>query len=601
MTKQYLTQAEAVSADNGMEIYYDKKYDTTDYGLLIQEKRASRQHEVEKFSAEHTRMTPDDFFDLIREKVVAAVPNGTPDIDYLTETLIRGKRRVRDGDYAMLFDTTTDEQFFYIRKNNVWKKDDNINNTTQFVTTSTDCNLQKECISLVQAGLDAQCSTRDTSRKDIRNNTLKTLVGLLDAQYFATKDELIRYIDNKYNRDYVNIDVIKSKRINDLCKYDEYQYKEGLKVMNTVNEMVKSPHIPLLDSILKQIDNGKKYADLVYFINNYTEEHTNQELEHGDPKEMLYCKNTKIPLLPLYYRTLASAWLMDDGDFAKPTFMNALDTIVRKYGKESNDGEAWVDINSGREIIKKAFDTDEGYNNDGRKNVSREVVNEDFESKYSSHIEKVTQLKKLYNSPETRIMFNVVVTLSNVMSIQTANLVEFIVSLASSILQKPDVLPSESEYREQVKQNAKDGEKSIPYKYLYDHTILYLTICAFLIGIQTSIPGIVTKKTYPGCIRSFSGYPFDNSGDHSSVEYLACVVKGTASSSGVWKVIQRKDVKSITKTIVKTIEQYYKDDIRVKQKIHDKVAYLLDHPDEHVPETLSISRWTTFLPPVTRN
>ena len=280
--------------------------------------------------------------------MVAAVPNGTPDIDYLTETLIRGKRRVRDGDYAMLFDTTTDEQFFYIRKNNVWKKDDNINNTTQFVTTSTDCNLQKECISLVQAGLDAQCSTRDTSRKDIRNNTLKTLVGLLDAQYFATKDELIRYIDNKYNRDYVNIDVIKSKRINDLCKYDEYQYKEGLKVMNTVNEMVKSPHIPLLDSILKQIDNGKKYADLVYFINNYTEEHTNQELEHGDPKEMLYCKNTKIPLLPLYYRTLASAWLMDDGDFAKPTFMNALDTIVRKYGKESNDGEAWVDINSGR-------------------------------------------------------------------------------------------------------------------------------------------------------------------------------------------------------------------------------------------------------------
>ena len=597
MTKQYLTKAEAV-ADNGMEIYYDKKYDTTNYSLLIQ-KNEPYANVVEKFSAEHTRMTPDDFFDLIHEKVVAAVPNGTPDIDYLTETLIRGKRRVRDGDYAMLFDTTTDEQFFYIRKNNVWKKDDNINNTTQFVTTSTDCNLQKECISLVQAGLDAQCSTRDTSRKDIRNNTLKTLVGLLDAQYFATKDELIRYIDNKYNRDYVNIDVIKSKRINDLCKYDEYQYKEGLKVMNTVNEMVKSPHIPLLDSILKQIDNGKKYADLVYFINNYTEEHTNQELEHGDPKEMLYCKNTKIPLLPLYYRTLASAWLMDDGDFAKPTFMNALDTIVRKYGKESNDGEAWVDINSGREIIKKAFDTDEGYNNDGRKNVSREVVNEDFESKYSSHIEKVTQLKKLYNSPETRIMFNVVVTLSNVMSIQTANLVEFIVSLASSILQKPDVLPSESEYREQVKQNAKDGEKSIPYKYLYDHTILYLTICAFLIGIQTSIPGIVTKKTYPGCIRSFSGYPFDNSGDHSSVEYLACVVKGTASSSGVWKVIQRKDVKSITKTIVKTIEQYYKDDIRVKQKIHDKVAYLLDHPDEHVPETLSISKWLTFLPPVT--
>ena len=98
MTKQYLTQAKKLSADNGMEIYYDKKYDTTDYGLLIQEKRASRQHEVEKFSAEHTRMTPDEFFDLIREKVVATqVPNGTPDIDYLTETSDKGKKKGSRG------------------------------------------------------------------------------------------------------------------------------------------------------------------------------------------------------------------------------------------------------------------------------------------------------------------------------------------------------------------------------------------------------------------------------------------------------------------------------------------------------------------------
>jgi len=594
MTKQYLTREE-VSSDNGMEIYYDKKYDTTDYGLLIK-KNESHVNTVEKFSAQYNRMTPDEFFDFIREKVATQVPNGTPDIDYLTETLIRGKRRVREGEYAMLFDTSTDEQNYYIRKNNVWKKDDSITNSSQFVTSATDCNLQKECISLVQEGLDAKCKTKDTSRQDIRNTTLKTLIGLLDAQYFATKDELIQYIDTKYIRDYENIDVIKARRVHDLCKYDDYQYREGLKAMNVMTDIVKSPHLNLMQTILSQTDNGKKYADLIYFMNNYTEEHTNQELEKGDPKEMLYCKNTKVPLIPLYYRTLASAWLLDDGNFSKPNFMNALDIIIRKYGKD--DGDAWVDMNSGREIIKKSFDEDEGYDDAGRKNVTREASTDDFETKYSSHIEKVSQLKKLYNSPETRIMFNIVVTLSNVMSIQTSNLVEFIVSLASSILQKPNVLPGESEYREESKRKAKEGEKSVPYKYLYDHTILYLTVGAFIIGVQTSMPGIVTKKTYPGCIRSFNGYPFDNSGDYSSVEYLACVVKGTASSSGVWKVVQRKDIKSISKTIIKTIDQYYINDIRVKQKIHDKVVYLIDHPDEDVPESLSISRWTTFLPPV---
>ena len=76
-------------------------------------------------------------------------------------------------------------------------------------------------------------------------------------------------------------------------------------------------------------------------------------------------------------------------------------------------------------------------------------------------------------------------------------------------------------------------------------------------------------------------------------------VKGTASSTSPWKAVHRKDIKTITKTIIKTIELYYKDDIRVKQKIHDKTVYLLEHPDEYVPETLSISKWTTFLPPVT--
>ena len=44
-----------------MEIYYDKKYDTTNYSLLIQ-KNEPYANVVEKFSAEHTRMTPDDFF-----------------------------------------------------------------------------------------------------------------------------------------------------------------------------------------------------------------------------------------------------------------------------------------------------------------------------------------------------------------------------------------------------------------------------------------------------------------------------------------------------------------------------------------------------------
>jgi len=597
MTKHYITHEEVV-ADNDVDVYYDKKYDTTNYSILI-DKKESYASTVEKFAAEYARMHPDEFFEFIRGKVERAVPKGTLDIDNLTETLIRGKKRVRDGEYAMLFLLHTDEQQYYIRKNNIWKVDNSVGQETQFVTTATDCNLQKECIATVQNGMDAKCDIKNDRRKDIRSNTLKTLIGLLETQYFATQDELRKYVTDKFARDYANIDIIKTKRVTDVCKYDDYQYREGMKIANIKLDTVKSPSSDLLQSILLQTDIGKKYTDLLYFISQYTEEHTNQELEHGDPKELLFCKVTKRPLLPIYYRTLASAWIMDDGDFAKPNFMVAVDQVIRKYGKESDDGEAWVDVNSGNEIIKKAFDTDEGYDNAGHRNVSREMVTEDFETKYMAHIEKAAQLKNLYNSPETRIMFNIVVTLSNAMSIQTAGIVEFIISLASTVLQKPGVFFGEKEYRDITNEKAKAGEKPVPYKAFYDHTILYLTLGAFLIGVQTAIPGIVTKKTYPGCIRSFSGYPYDNSGDKTSVEYLACVVKGVATPNGVWKIVNRKDPIAIANTLVSVIDAHYKQDNRVKQKIHDKVVYSIEHPDEMVPESVSVSKWFTFMPPVT--
>ena len=43
----------------------------------------------------------------------------------------------------------------------------------------------------------------------------------------------------------------------------------------------------------------------------------------------------------------------------------------------------------------------------------------------------------------------------------------------------------------------------------------------FLIAAQTAIPSVKTRKTHPGCIRSFSGYPFEGQGDLTSLTYLS--------------------------------------------------------------------------------
>ena len=46
---------------------------------------------------------------------------------------------------------------------------------------------------------------------------------------------------------------------------------------------------------------------------------------------------------------------------------------------------------------------------------------------------------------------------------------------------------------------------------------MYLTLGMYLISVQTSIPSIKTRKTAPGCVRSFSGFPLEGEGDDSEI------------------------------------------------------------------------------------
>lgn len=62
----------------------------------------------------------------------------------------------------------------------------------------------------------------------------------------------------------------------------------------------------------------------------------------------------------------------------------------------------------------------------------------------------------------------------------------------------------------------------------------------YLIGVQTSIPSIKTRKTYPGCVRSFVGYPLEGAGDLSSLQYLACVAHKIRGPIEPWSVLLRK-------------------------------------------------------------
>ena len=191
---------------------------------------------------------------------------------------------------------------------------------------------------------------------------------------------------------------------------------------------------------------------------------------------------------------------------------------------------------------------------------------------------------------------NIVNALSVAMGINIENQKEFIINCVLSSLK--DTLETEDDYKEKVKEMAHKGKKIASYKDFYNTAILYFTIGMYLIAVQTSIPSVKTRKTHPGCVRSFSGYPFEGAGDLSSLTYVVCVAYDIRESGEPWNVLKGKKVELITGRLKASIDDVLLAIPDVKIKFEEKTDYLLTNKATEIPEEHDITRWTQFLPPL---
>ena len=128
---------------------------------------------------------------------------------------------------------------------------------------------------------------------------------------------------------------------------------------------------------------------------------------------------------------------------------------------------------------------------------------------------------------------------------------------------------AEETNRKREEEAVKRGKKLPSYGTVYASTILYLSLGMYLIGLQTTIPSIKTRKTAPGCVRSFSGFPFEGEGDDSSINYVACVaIKSRDPTTIPWNVLPKNEEKIVT-TLKSFIIRYLLPYGEVEQKIKD--------------------------------
>ena len=171
---------EELKIDNNVEIYFDKKYDTTNYGIL------------DSYEEELLAMNPDNFIAFLINKLMTKLKISTEDADYLSDTLINGHKKVLNGQYAILYLGTKpigselkETVDYYVRKNNKWELDSTIDKSTSSDDSNILCNLQQKCISVPD---------KSDNNNDICENVEVNELQLQNNLFFYANKEFINLI-----------------------------------------------------------------------------------------------------------------------------------------------------------------------------------------------------------------------------------------------------------------------------------------------------------------------------------------------------------------------------------------------------------------------
>lgn len=579
---KYYSSIDELEADNNVQIYFDKKYDKTNYGIL---------EDKEGYEKQVLSMSPEELYIYITKDLMENKKMSENDAEYLSDTLINGHKKVIDGQFAILYkgykEKASDEVDYYIRKDNKWILDKDVSNEdVNTDDSSVLCNIQKQCIS-VPGNIDDNCESIKENELSLQTNLLKDVISEFDTKYKISKEEFQKKIQEEFDY-YLSISGILSKiEINNMIKYNNQKYKLGANIEDNKNPSQISPFSQFLNLILGQKEFIKKQNDIIKFVNSYTRPHIKGlgPLNELESEHWLYCIKTNIPILPVFKYNLANSFIVD-GQYE---YKNYLEIVKSKIGKLSDDGDWWTDENSGWSICPVDFDFEEGYD-DGFKVNSRAVMEDDAGNKISSG----KSIK--YDTPDTIMINNIVNAVSIAMGINIEVQKEFIINCVLTSIR--DTVETEIDYKQKVREMAEKGKKIPSYKDFYNTAILYYTLGMFLLAVQTSIPSVKTRKTHPGCIRSFSGYPFEGVGDLSSLTYIGCVAYDIRESGEPWNVLKGKKKEIIINKIKGSIDDILLAIPDVKRKFEEKTEYLLTSLASEIPQEHDITNWTQFLPPL---
>ena len=570
LAKHYI-ELDELTDDNEKEAYFDKKYDTTRYDI------------INEYKTQQETMSEEEFIAYLTRQIQMNIGMSLQDATIEATSIIRGQRAVGEGNYSLL--ETLDGEgnniyYYYKRVDNNWVLDESIVVNNLIESEKYFCNSHKKCLMVKNT-----CNTTKEARIKLDSDITKNIIKSIMDEHIFNSEQMKEKITVEQQENSRMIERIKELIIQQTLQYNKEQYNIGLEAEYV--ESQQSPYMRLRNLILGQQNIIQRNINLQKFVLKCTRTAIT-EGESMEDENWLYCTKTNIKLLPSFYAKLANT--------TQENYQSVIDDICKERGVISDDGNKWVDKYSGYTIRFIDFDTDEGYDDMGFKIQTHSAVEQDLSTKVSA-LSAIIPSSKEEESKETRYINNIITSLSESMGITIEGEREFILRNTLIIVNK--VHGDKVTYNKKRKIMAAKKKKMVSYDLKLNQYLLYFTGLFFLFAIQTSTPSITTKKTYPNCKKSFSGFPFEEMGDTSGLEYVACIMKRTTGGSNPWNSIRKLKEESLLKNMKILYKKYISDLPIIQQRILKKEEYTETHLDtDDIPYSISVGRWTSFLPPL---
>ena len=122
---------------------------------------------------------------------------------------------------------------------------------------------------------------------------------------------------------------------------------------------------------------------------------------------------------------------------------------------------------------------------------------------------------------------------------------------------------------EVFEEKQKTKKKKQSYEDVFNASLLTFTLSYISLFISVNIPSLQSKKTFPGCKKSFQGYPVTGDEDLSNIEYISCIASTIVSKTYPWKALPKNKDK-IKVSLKKTFDAYILKKTEIQALIEQK-------------------------------